>query len=556
MEKSNKAHLGEDSGGHGQAVPRRPAIAFDLWSCMKPVHMLLIVTAMACAGYLLGFLSTGAVDRFCTFDSVIAQDTAQIARNTLDGDFLETKYILPVAYARFQNIENHPDYIRYPLPILTYALLFIVAPQHPATVKSLNGILFLLNVALVYYITLCLFRRQDHWTFPRHWIQGLAALCALSSSLLMLPYLRWALTDAYEILTVTAVLIAFVATFLRQNPVLAGASATLLYLSRPNMAVFGLLMIVFIVARSEGRNKMLRAALLFFISGFVVFLPFLVRNMVLAQEPLFYLQQSVELLKGVKGEHTELYRSFALPPSLFPMSPDEFRALTEKITHNLRLPIHFALETSYLLPWSGLVLFALFFRKERLVLITCIGFVLLHTIACSPFIQLSRVYVPVFFLPLVLGYAGVIAALPVLFRSIPNWIAAGVFVVSLILITLSPVVFRHRLPGFSDHRTHPPSSSAAGALQDRGIRCVYANNPFWITWYTDMIAVYGPVDPKEMLTKGPPECGYYMADTRYSFPVGFLRKNAQRLYEDSGCILFRLSGTADDRVQQKPEHDK
>jgi hypothetical protein len=517
---------------------------------MKPKPALLLLIGAACAGYLIAFLSTGRMGDINTFDSIMTQDMAQIARNTLRGNILETKYILPVAYARFRTVENHPDYIRYPLPVLIYALLFSVAPDSPAAIKALNGILFVLNTALVYYMALCLFRRQNHWIFPLHWFQGLAALCALGSSLLVLPYFRLALADAHEILTVTVLLIAFIATFIRMNPVLAGVSATLLYLSRSNMAVFAPLMLSFLIVRTDGRKQKVRAAAIFFTSSFLAILPFLLRNMVLAHEPFFSLQQSVELLNGVKGSHEVLYRSFALPPSLLPLSPDQFHALSAKIAHNLKQPILFAMNRSYLPAWGGLLLFAYFFKKERLLLITCLAFVLFHVAACSLFLQLPRVYVPVFFLPAVLGYVGLVAVIATLLRSVPRRVAAGILMFFPLLVTLSPLALQNRLHNNPDVHTRPPSSAAVRSLQDRGICCVYANNPFWIPWYADIISVYAPVDSQEMLDKGPPQCSYYMADKRFRFPSGFLNENAQVLYDDNSCILFQFARGPNEEVQQ------
>lgn len=508
---------------------------------MKTKPTLLLVIVVACAAYLVAFQSAGCIRNIDTFDTIMTQDMAQIARNTQSGHILETKYVVPMAYMRFPTIENHPDYIRYPLPILIYALVFSGAPSSPATLKFLNGILFLFNTTLVYYIALYLFRRKDDWTFPRQWIPALALVCSLGSSVMLLPYLRLVLTDAYEILSVTVLLIAFITTFIRRSPALAGVSAILLYISRSNMIVFAPLMLLFLIVNSKGRKQQVRVTAIFLASGFLVFLPFLLRNLLLTHEPIFSLQQSVELLKGIKGDHSILYRSFAAPPSLLPLSPDQLHALIGKTAQNLKKPILFALKPYYLPAWCGVLLFARFFKKERLQLLTCLAFVVLHVAVCSLFLQLPRVYVPVFYLPIVLGCAGLAAMLGTALRSVPKRVAVGALMAFLLVVVISPIPLQSRLYSKPDTRTQPPSSTAVRILRDRKIACVYANNPFWIPWYADRVAVFAPVNPKQMLKMGPRQCNHYIADKRKAFPSDFLAKNAQLLYEDSSFALYRLT---------------
>ena len=78
--------------------------------------------------YLIGMKATDSFQTIQYFDSALVMDTAQVARNTIRGDFFITKYILPVSYTYFPTIQNHPDFIRYPLPILLDSLLFLLSP--------------------------------------------------------------------------------------------------------------------------------------------------------------------------------------------------------------------------------------------------------------------------------------------------------------------------------------------------------------------------------------------------------------------------------------------
>ena len=88
------------------------------------IAMILILLA----GYLTAFALTKRATALTTFDNIMSEDTAQIARNTVNGNFFTTKYVTPASYAYFPYLENHPDYIRYPFIILLYAFLFLFAP--------------------------------------------------------------------------------------------------------------------------------------------------------------------------------------------------------------------------------------------------------------------------------------------------------------------------------------------------------------------------------------------------------------------------------------------
>ena len=60
---------------------------------MSSRYTLFMLIAAACAGYLIALVGSGHLAHIHTFDSIMTQDMAQIARNTLRGDVLETKYI-------------------------------------------------------------------------------------------------------------------------------------------------------------------------------------------------------------------------------------------------------------------------------------------------------------------------------------------------------------------------------------------------------------------------------------------------------------------------------
>jgi hypothetical protein len=72
------------------------------------------------------------------------------------------------------------------------------------------------------------------------------------------------------------------------------------------------------------------------------------------------------------------------------------------------------------------------------------------------------------------------------------------------------------------------------ALYANGVRCTYTNSPHWISWYSETIAVYAPVDFDTVRTQGPPECRYFMVDRRRS-----LTQSAQRFLEIRGEVADR-----------------
>jgi chromate transport protein ChrA len=227
----------------------------------------------------------------------MSEDTAQIARNTISGDFFATKYITPASYAYFPHIINHPDYIRYPFIILIDSVLFLIGPKSAATIKIFNGFLFLVNGILVFFIALNLLERKKDCKLSLDVKNWLAAVTAILASLLIDNYLQYTLSDAYEIPTITVLLLLILTVITIQSPALSGALQAILYLCRPNMIVFAPFIWIYQISEEKNIRKRLRVTLFFAGTFILILTPFIIRNFILTGKLMFSYQQLFELYK-------------------------------------------------------------------------------------------------------------------------------------------------------------------------------------------------------------------------------------------------------------------
>jgi len=481
-------------------------------------------------GYWSAFDQTDRLKVIDTFDNIMSQDTAQIARNTIRGNPFTTKYILPVGYAYFPQIENHPDFIRYPFIVMLYAALFIVAPLTAATIKIFNGILFIVNGVLLFLIALEILDRNNPLKLSGSMKNVIAVLSAIFNSFILEDYLRYSLSDAYEIPTISILLLLVIAMYLLRSPTWAGVFQALLYLSRPNMIVFAPFVYLYILSLERiSVKRFLKVSLGFGGMFLLILTPFIIRSLMLTGNIFFSLQQSIELIKGTAVDHRSLYNRFAIPESIFPLTRSFLKELLLKFFTEIVKPIQYAMKLEYMLGILGGFFFIFFFKKERKFIFVFILATILHIIVFSIYLQLDRVYVPIYFILSFFGFLGLITALVEAIWVLWNEkLDIHPVLLSILILTFSRASLLET--GFRrperDNRTRPPSDAAIDVLKDNGILCVYSNDPYWIPWYVDIVAVYEPTDLEEMYTKGPPECFFYIVDERKPFPEAFLEENA------------------------------
>ena len=498
----------------------------------KHFQLIFLITLLffLIAGYWSAFDQTGRIKVIDTFDNIMSQDTAQIARNTIQGNPFTTKYILPVGYAYFAQIENHPDFIRYPFIVLLYTALFIVAPISAATIKLFNGILFIINGVLLFLIALEILDRNNPLNLSKSTQNFIATLSAIFTSFMLEDYLRYSLSDAYEIPTITILLLLVIAIYLLRSPAWAGVFQGLLYLSRPNMIVFAPFVYLYILSLERISVKRLLKVSLGFGGMFLLILaPFILRSLNLTGNPLFSLQQSIELVKGTVYDHRSLYNRFAIPDSIFPLTRPFLKELLLKFLTEIVKPIYYAMKLEYLLGLLGGFFFFFFYKKERKFFFVFILATIVHIIVFSIYLQLDRVYVPIYFILSFFGFLGLMTALVEALWVLGSGkldihpVLLSILILSISRVSLLEAGFRRPE---RDNRTRPPSNAAIDALKNNGILCVYSNDPYWIPWYVDIVAVYEPTDLEEMYTKGPPECLFYIVDERKPFPEAFLEEKA------------------------------
>lgn len=501
-------------------VSKRPLFREKTFTSISHPRLAVIFLAGLLLLYSYAFLITGRAQHLSRFDSIMTQDMAQIARNTIRGQFLITKYITPVGYSYFTRLEEHPDYIRYTLPSLAYTFLFRIFPTTAATIKFFNVFLFFLNGFLLAALFIAIIKTTYDVKDYSIGCELVGWTTAALSSIMIFPYLRIALSDAYEVLTITLVLGIIYELQVSRRSWLLGSLCALLYLCRPNMGLFMPFVAGYLFFQTSGAGRRFRMLGVFAAAAIIILLPFIVRNLYYTGKPVFSLQQTVELNKDIVASHPVLYRSFREPKNIMAYIPEKLPLVKQKLFKNLKTGFAFSFRFSYLPIWLGLPLFFLLYKKARSLILMFIFFVLFHTVVISLFIQLSRTYIPMYFMLTAFGYLGLITYLSSKLHIMKKtgFSLCRIILHAVLVVCICAAVAtagKNEFKVTPDRRTMPPSIKALNALRTHKVKYVYSNIPFWITWYADIITIYAPVKLNEIHSKGPPECCYFFLDKRH-----------------------------------------
>jgi 4-amino-4-deoxy-L-arabinose transferase-like glycosyltransferase len=412
----------------------------------------------------------------------VAADYAQLARHLARGDGQVTSVIRPVELARFATLAHHPDLYRAPLFTWLLALVFRVFGASDGAAAATTVALFFASVAVTYGLGIVLAGRRTAVLAT--------VLVALSPS-----YLRSSVEGVPVALGAALLALAVYLTLRlgdhRWGPLIVGAVTGLTALASYH-ALLAAVPLVIWVARSRPRH--LRAGGLFLAGMVIVGLPWLIRNTVVAHNPVY--SSSIYDLAAGTGDApgTTLLRTYAATPPASPfgvLSGLSAHAIGGKLLRGWR-----ALYTEA--PAQlGLVVVALFiaalalaFQREAArqarawialaLLLACLAAPL--GLPGAPFLLL--------FVPLIAVYAAAAFwALTSGWRDRPRLRAEAVAV--LLLFAGGPLLISLVLPR-ADGATSRSVRELSRALPRGAV--VVTDVPWLIAWQADRTAIWLPVD--------------------------------------------------------------
>lgn len=509
---------------------------------------LLAILLIVC--YSIGFIKSGAYELRNIFSTKIVMSTAQIARNNIQGNYLETKYILPVSYAFFPTIEHHPDFVRPLFPILIYTILFLITSPGAIIVKMLSAFLFLFNGCLIYWFVLRLMGHDlmDAGNKIPTKDRIIAILVSVCSSVFYTEYFIMALQDYYEIIAYTMMLITLhVVIGQKTRPVILGGLYSLMYLTKPNMVVFAIVFTVYILffkTRPTLRVWLKTGTLC--ILGFVIIqAPFLIRSYYYTGDPFFSIQKKVNIVRWIVSaqNQNQVYKSFITPPSLLETALNNLPRVFSEWKYRTIKVLKYLLSLDKLVFWFGLILFYIKFTKSRKLLFSYLLFLVFHVVFMALVIELSdtvRTYRILFDFIVVLAFVGYFSVGADLFMKIPLKTQRA----SIILLLLLLPVFTYLLDDINDcvNSVGNIPNSIAKDIRELDPGCLYSNSPYEASWYLDIPTIYAPADYSEMLDLGPEECNYFFyVDKEDENLEGFLEENGTLVYQNLEFFLYEFN---------------
>lgn len=478
-------------------------------------------------------------------------DTAQIARNTIRGKFFITNYILPVSYAYFPNISQHPDFLRYPLEVLIYSLIFRIFSPSAIYIRILNAILFLVNGGLIYRLTLVALKfgtiSLDH--DKENIYRAIALLTAIISSVFFFFYFNMATRDNYEVITYSMVLVTLNIGITRKtSPFIYGIVCGLLYLSKPtySLLIF-FLTIYYLLGRKNFKDWVIGGCIC--VAGFLIIIsPFIIRSYLLTGEPFFALQQKIDLIKGVVYSHDELYKSFQKPPSVVETIKNNSSAYFARWLRGVLATANKLFSFPRLFVWMGILLLLLKNKPLRSFVFCYLSFVFIHVIIITNYVvipDIERIYVPVVGVLYVLGLVGFFQFLIPLANKTKKESAFTyriAFSTALLVTVLLSFYFesndtlvKNNLAPITDYPV-----SVKEKIKQVNPACIYSNTPYYSAWFLDVPTIYPPQSYKEIQQSGPKECKYYLFYGETNGRDKYFSKYAELIYKSGEYGLYKF----------------
>ena len=372
----------------------------------------------------------------------------------------------------------------------------------------------------------------------------------MSASILSTTYFQMALSDNYEILSYTLLLITInVVINKNTKPLLFGGLCGLLYLSKPTFSFFIVVFTLYYLFSYKSTRNWFTSGLLCSLGFLIIVSPFIIRSFLLTGEPIFALQHKIDNIKGITFSHDELYKSFSKPPSLISTVLHNKDAYFHRWQERVLSAVKVLFRNDNLISWIGLPFFLFHFKKQRWLAFSYLIFLAIHIIVVANYLEVldtNRTYTPILCFLVVLGSLGIYKSLfsQLIKLSDKFFQYSAIIIVFISLFSLS--VYIDFNGGLKQKSISPPiPQPVVNKIREIDPPCLYSNSPFQSAWYLDIPTIYKPLDDSEMLTIGPNECKYFFYKNKITENseslLSFLGNNGELLFQYGEYRFYKLS---------------
>jgi hypothetical protein len=374
----------------------------------------------------------------------------------------------------------------------------------------------------------------------------IAIFTAVTASLFVSSYFKMALSDNYEVITYTLLLI-IINVVINKNtkPLFFGVLCGLLYLSKPNLSLFVVVFTIYYLTPKILTKKWFVSGLFCALGILIVVSPFIIRSYILTGEPMFALQHKIDNIKGVVLSHDELYMSFSQPPSVISTILNNKTAYFLRWQKRVLSALKNLLRNDNIISWVGLPFFLFYFKKSRWLAYSYLIFLTIHIVIVANYLGVSdtgRVYTSLLSFLVVMGSLGLYKAGITLLSKLPQTHLQNVLIIMALISLLSFSVFINFHGGLKyNSREESIPDEVVKDIRNINPPCIYSNSPFRSAWDLDIPTIFEPIDNSQMLTVGPSECKFFLLVGNNSQSIkDFLSHNGVLLFQYDGYGFFRL----------------
>lgn len=270
--------------------------------------------------------------QFDALTDVDALDIAQVARNLSEGEGFTTNWIRPLTLVVDKSLHRHHELILPPLQPLVEAGFFTVFGASARVAAWTSGVAFLITAALTFLLAYRVFDQNIQVSIVA------MALVATDTALL-----RYSISGLESSLLTMLVTLTFLVLYLHyEKPqhrlwlsAVAGALASLIYLTSYVWAV-AWIPIVLIIWFNSDRKQRMRNVAIFVVISLLVCLPWFIRNFNLTSNPFFSFRWTETVMNTYSYSANTLARRYdAAPTGLFPFTIAAPREVYRKVRSGL-----------------------------------------------------------------------------------------------------------------------------------------------------------------------------------------------------------------------------